>query len=98
MRHSASYVFVLALGYILKRLGVFGKQDSKVLTQVVLCVTLPAAVITNFASMEWSMSLLVVPVLGLVFSILYFMKKYRLTEAETARISEALRQREGSKG
>ena len=38
------------------------------------------------------------PVLGLVFSILYFMKKYRLTEAETARISEALRQREGSKG
>ena len=66
LRHSASYVFVLALGYILKRLGVFGKQDSKVLTQVVLCVTLPAAVITNFASMEWSMSLLVVPVLGLV--------------------------------
>lgn len=38
------------------------------------------------------------PVLGLVFSILYFMKKYRLTEAETARISEALRQKEGSKG
>ena len=38
------------------------------------------------------------PVLGLVFSILYFMKKYRLAEAETARISEALRQREGSKG
>ena len=38
------------------------------------------------------------PVLGLVFSILYYMKKYRLTEAETARISEALRQREGSKG
>ena len=40
----------------------------------------------------------VLPVLGLVFSILYFMKKYRLTEAETARISEALRQKEGSKG
>lgn len=38
------------------------------------------------------------PVAGLVFSIVYFMKKYRLTEAENARISEALRQREGSKG
>lgn len=38
------------------------------------------------------------PVTGLVFSIVYFMKKYRLTEAENARISEALRQREGSKG
>lgn len=39
-----------------------------------------------------------VPVAGLVFSIFYFLKKYRLTEAENARISEALRQREGSKG
>ena len=38
------------------------------------------------------------PVAGLVFSILYFVRKYRLTEAENARISEALRQREGSKG
>lgn len=64
LRHSASYVFILALGYFLKRVGVFGKQDYKVLTQVVLCVTLPAAVITNFASMEWRTSLLMLPVLG----------------------------------
>ena len=33
------------------------------------------------------------PVAGLVFSVIYFMKKYRLTEEENARISEALRQR-----
>lgn len=64
LRHSASYVLILALGYFLKRVGVFGKQDYKVLTQVVLCVTLPAAVITNFASMEWRTSLLMLPVLG----------------------------------
>lgn len=35
------------------------------------------------------------PVAGLLFSIVYFMKKYRLTEAENARIGEALRQRKG---
>ena len=33
LRHSASYVFILALGYFLKRVGVFGKQDYKVLTK-----------------------------------------------------------------
>lgn len=33
------------------------------------------------------------PVAGLVFSIFYFMKKYRLTEEENARISQALSQR-----
>ena len=61
LQHSASYVFILALGYFLKRIGVFGKQDYRVLTQVVLCITLPAAVITNFASMESRSSLLLLP-------------------------------------
>ena len=37
------------------------------------------------------------PVAGLLFSIVYFMKKYRLTEEENARISQALRQREVEK-
>lgn len=64
LQHSASYVFILALGYFLKRVGVFGKQDYRVLTQVVLCVTLPSAVITNFASMQWQTSLLMLPLLG----------------------------------
>lgn len=35
------------------------------------------------------------PVAGLLFSIVYFMKKYHLTEAENVRIGEALRQRKG---
>lgn len=35
------------------------------------------------------------PVVGLLFSIVYFMKKYHLTEAENVRIGEALRQRKG---
>ena len=38
------------------------------------------------------------PVAGLVFSVIYFMKKYRLTEEENARISEALRQRNETRG
>lgn len=37
------------------------------------------------------------PVAGLLFSIVYFMKKYRLTEEENARISQALRLREVEK-
>ena len=41
---------------------------------------------------------LALPVAGLVFSVIYFMKKYRLTEEENARISEALRQRKETRG
>ena len=36
------------------------------------------------------------PVAGLLFSIVYFVKKYRLTEEENARISQALRERRGN--
>lgn len=35
------------------------------------------------------------PVVGLIFSIIYFIKKYRLTEEENARIGEALNRRKG---
>ncbi len=38
------------------------------------------------------------PVAGLVFSILYFVRRYRLTEAENARIAQALRQRREQQG
>lgn len=57
-----------------------------------------AAVQTESTLMGLRLLMVALPVAGLVFSILYFVRKYRLTEAENARISEALRQREGSKG
>ena len=60
-------MFILA-GYLLKRFGVFGKKDYAVLSKVVLNLTLPAAVITNFAAMEWSAQLLLIPVLAFLLN------------------------------
>ena len=55
-----------------------------------------AAVQTESTLLGLRLLMVALPVAGLVFSILYFVRKYRLTEAVNARISEALRQREGS--
>lgn len=41
--------------------------------------------------------MVVLPIAGLLFSIFYFIKKYRLTEEENTRISEVLCQRKGEK-
>lgn len=41
--------------------------------------------------------IVVLPIAGLLFSIFYFIKKYRLTEEENTRISEVLCQRKGEK-
>lgn len=65
---SSAFLFILAAGYLLKRFGVFGKKDYSVLSKVVLNLTLPAAVITNFAAMEWSAQLLLIPVLAFLLN------------------------------
>ena len=65
---SSAFLFILAAGYLLKRFGVFGKKDYAVLRKVVLNLTLPAAVITNFAAMEWSAQLLLIPVLAFLLN------------------------------
>ena len=60
---SASFIAILILGYLLKRSGYLGQKDYQILAKVVLGVTLPAAVLTNFASYTLDVSLLLcVPV------------------------------------
>ncbi len=61
---SASFLFVIFLGILLKQIGLFGKEDYRVLSKVVLNLTLPAAVITSTASMTWQPSLILVPILA----------------------------------
>lgn len=65
---SSSFLFILLLGYLLKRVGLFGKTDYNILSRVVLNLTLPAAVITNFASMQWSAKLLLIPVIAFLLN------------------------------
>ena len=55
---ASAYVFVIALGYILKRLHFFKPDDYKLILKITLNITMPAAVITNFAAFEFDFSLL----------------------------------------
>ena len=62
---SASFVFIILLAYVLKKAELFGSQDYKVVTKIALNVTLPAAIITSFASYQVELSLVICSVLGL---------------------------------
>lgn len=77
---SASFIFLIALGYFLKRRGFFGPQDYKILVKIVLNVTLPCAVLVSFSSYKPDLSLLIVIALGfgmncLMLTIAYFISK-----------------------
>ena len=61
---SASFICLIALGYFLKRKGLFGKTDYKILSKIVLNVTLPCATIVSFSKYPPDTSLLIVVGLG----------------------------------
>lgn len=61
---SASFICLIALGYLLKRKGLFGKTDFKILSKIVLNITLPCANIVSFSKYPPDTSLLLVVLLG----------------------------------
>lgn len=63
---SSSFLLVILLGVIFRSAGIFGEKDHRVLSNIVLKITLPAAVITSTANMAWQPTLLLIPVLSLM--------------------------------
>lgn len=65
-----SFIFIIVVGYLLKRYGVLQRSDSIALSKIMMNLTLPAAVITGFASFEVEHSLLVLVLIGFVCNVL----------------------------
>ena len=81
-----SFVAIIALGYVLRRIGVFKKEDFSVLSKIVLKITLPAAVVSSFAGKTIEPSLLLLVLLGFgggVIYILFGIYANRRTEKES---------------
>lgn len=62
----AKILAIILLGYALKRVGLFGADNYKVLQKMVLYVTLPAAIITSFVTGRHDLGLLWISLFGLV--------------------------------
>ena len=52
------FLFMIALGFALKRVGLFSLDDSGLLSKLVLKITLPMAIISNFRGLELNRSYL----------------------------------------
>ena len=61
---SASFICLIALGYLLKRKGLFGKTDFRILSKIVLNITLPCATVVSFSKYPPDTSLLIVVLLA----------------------------------
>lgn len=65
-----AFLFIILLANLLKRAGVFGPNDFKILTKITLYVTLPGAIISSFDSFSMDYSLLVLIGYGVLANVL----------------------------
>ncbi|MEN3262785.1 AEC family transporter [Sodalis endosymbiont of Spalangia cameroni] len=71
-----SFLLIILIGYGLKRKGVLQLSDSVALSKIMMNLTLPAAVITGFASFQVDFSLLILVVMGLGCNLLLLFAGY----------------------
>lgn len=62
---AASFVAIIILGNVLRRRGFFKADDFYVMSRIVLKITLPAAIVSNFSGINLEPSLLLLSLLGL---------------------------------
>jgi len=71
LTRAGCFVAIIVLGFILKKVGLFKPGDFSVLSNIVLKITLPAAIVTNFANKELDPAMLVIALLGIFCGIVY---------------------------
>lgn len=75
---AGCFVFIIIMGYILRKAGYFKEEDFGVLAKLVLKITLPAAIISSFSGKEIDLSLLFIVLLGLGGGLIYMISGYML--------------------
>lgn len=75
---AVAFVAIIIMGYLLKRAGFFRISDFHLISRIVVKITLPAAIVSNFSRISMEYSMLAVCGVGILCNILtvalgYFM-------------------------
>lgn len=71
LSRAGSFIGIILLGYILRRIGVFREGDFRVLSQITLKITLPASIVVSFAQMTIDPAMLSILLLALAAGVVY---------------------------
>ena len=78
LTRAGSFIAIIVLGFVLKKIGVFREEDFGVLSKVCIRITLPAAIITSFAGKQIDASLLLLLFLGIACGVVYILLGFLL--------------------
>ena len=82
-----SYVLVIMLGYLLKRVGFFGKDDHRLMSKIMVNITLPCTIIQAFDGFERDTKMFIIVGIGFICAFVPILLMY-LT---TGRVEKRLR-------
>jgi len=69
LTRAGCFITIIALGYVLKRVGFFKESDFKVLSKITINITLPAAIVSAYAGSSIDPAMLSIVLLGLAHGI-----------------------------
>ncbi len=78
LTRAGCFVAIIVLGYFLKRIGFFRQEDFTLLSRITIRITLPAAIIVNFAGKQIDPAMLGLGLLGLGGGMIYIVLGYIL--------------------
>lgn len=68
---AGCFIAIIVLGYVLRKINFFKEGDFTVLSKIVLRITLPAAIVTNFAGKQVEPSMLFLVLMGIGIGVVY---------------------------
>lgn len=80
---ALAFVIIILIGYRLKKSGFFAQDDYRLISKIVMNITLPGAIISSFAHFKMDYSLFVLAALGIVTNALMVGVALLLTRRET---------------
>ncbi len=63
-------ISIIALGYLLKRVNILKESDGEIISRIIFNITLPALVIVSLNSVKIELSLMMLPVMVVLFGVL----------------------------
>lgn len=92
LARSSCFLIIIALGYILKRVGFFRVDDFHLISKLVMWVTLPAAIVSSFSSKTFDPTMLLLAPIGLLCGIVFICVTllFNLRSSSERRVFEVL--------
>ncbi len=78
LTRAGCFVAIIILGYLLRKVNFFHEGDFKILSKIVLKITLPAAIVSSFANKEIDIGMLAISLIGLGGGIFYMVLAYMM--------------------